>query len=90
MIGMDGEWKLGNSVLSVQLDDNDNDYTGKKIKTFKLINWIIVTYWPSTQLSIKKQVHLVEDIGVSPWPVDGLNSVQLWRPQETGERQTII
>ena len=29
-----------------------------------------VTYWPLTQPSIKKQVHSVEDIGVSPWPVD--------------------
>ena len=39
-----------------------------------------VTYWPSTQPSIKKQVHPVEDIGVSPWPVDGLNSVELRTP----------
>ena len=40
-----------------------------------------MTYWPSTELSIKrctcvnkrkkgKQVHPVEDIGISPWPVD--------------------
>ena len=29
-----------------------------------------VTYWPSTELSIKKQVHPVEDIRISAWPVD--------------------
>ena len=38
-----------------------------------------VTYWPSTEPSIKrctcvnkrkKQVHPVEDVGISPWPVD--------------------
>ena len=36
-----------------------------------------VTYWPSTKPSIKrftcvtaKKVHPVEDIGISPWPVD--------------------
>ena len=29
-----------------------------------------VTYWPSTEPSIKKQVHPVEDIRISPWPVD--------------------
>ena len=29
-----------------------------------------VTYWPSTQPSIKKQVHPVEDIRVSPWRVE--------------------
>ena len=29
-----------------------------------------VTYWPSTQPSIKKQVNPVEDIGISPWSVD--------------------
>ena len=28
-----------------------------------------VTYWPSTEMSIKKHVHPVEDIRVSPWPV---------------------
>ena len=50
---------------------------------------MIVTYWPSTQPSIKKQVHPVEDIGVSPWPVDGLNSVQLRRPQEAGIRKQL-
>ena len=38
---------------------------------------IFKTYWPSTEQSIKrctfvtaKQVHPVEDIGISPWPVD--------------------
>ena len=31
---------------------------------------LFVTYWPSTEPSIKKQVHPVEDIGISPWPVD--------------------
>ena len=31
---------------------------------------LFVTYWPSTESSIKKQVHPVEDIGISPWPVD--------------------
>ena len=42
---------------------------------------ITVTYWPSTKPSIKKctcvnkrkkakQLHPVEDIGISPWPVD--------------------
>ena len=45
-----------------------------------------VTYWPSTEPSIKKQVHLVEDIGISPWPVDGLNLVQMQRPQEADAR----
>ena len=30
----------------------------------------VVTYWPSTEPSIKKQVHPGEDIGISPWPVD--------------------
>ena len=29
-----------------------------------------VTYWPTTEPSIKKQVHPIEDIGISPWPVD--------------------
>ena len=37
--------------------------------------FISVTYWPSTELSIEKQVHPVEDIWVSPWLVNGLNSV---------------
>ena len=32
--------------------------------------WTGVTYWPSTEPSIKKHVHPVEDIGISPWPVD--------------------
>ena len=49
-----------------------------------------VTYWPSTEPSIKKQVHPVEDIGISPWRVDGLNSVHMRRPQEAGGRKTII
>ena len=39
----------------------------------------IVAYWPSTEPSIKrctcvnkrkKQVHPVEDVGISPWPLD--------------------
>ena len=47
-----------------------------------------VTYWPSTEPSIKKQMHPVEDIGILPWPVDGLNSVRMRRPQEAGGRQT--
>ena len=51
---------------------------------------IFVTYWPSTQPSIEKQVHPVEDIKIWPWHVDGLNSVQMRRPQVAGVRQTII
>ena len=39
---------------------------------------------------MKKQVLPVEDIGISPWPVDGLNSVQMRRPREAGGCQTII
>ena len=65
----------------------------KKMRKSQLINkptfhWIVlcVTYWPSTELSIKKQVHLVKDIGISPWPVDGLNSEQMRRPEEAGGR----
>ena len=45
---------------------------------------INVTYWPSTEPSIKKQVHSIEDIGISPWPMDGLNLVQMRTP--TGNR----
>ena len=35
-----------------------------------IIFCLFVTYWPSTEPSIKKQVHLVEDVRISPWPVD--------------------
>ena len=31
----------------------------------------IVTYWPSIQPSIEKQLHLVEDIKVKPWHLAG-------------------
>ena len=34
---------------------------------YEKINHIIVTYWPSTQSSIKKQVHPVEDITLTGW-----------------------
>ena len=37
---------------------------------YTLYVYFCVTYWPSTEPSIKKQVHPVEDIGISPWPVD--------------------
>ena len=46
-----------------------------------ILRAIGVTYWLSTEPSIKKQVHPVEGIGISPWPVDGLNSVQRRRKQ---------
>ena len=46
---------------------------------------ISVTYWPSTQPSIEKQVD--QDISLT---VDGLISVQMRRSQEAGGRQTII
>ena len=60
------------------------DFTIKKIFLFDRIvckeieistknqhkNLNTVTYWPSAEPSIKKQVHPVEDIGISPWPVD--------------------
>ena len=39
--------------------------------TAPLYVWLVVTYWPSTEPSIKKRVHPVKDIGISPWPVDG-------------------
>ena len=35
---------------------------GKEVYTFP--DGIIVTYWPSTQPSIEKQVHPVEDIKI--------------------------
>ena len=34
----------------------------KKLKTLNIEFWVVVTYWPPTQPSIKKQVHPVEDI----------------------------
>ena len=58
-----------------------------KLFVYKSYIWYVclnVTYWPSTEPSIKKQSK------ISPWPVDGLNSVQMRCPQEAGEHQTII
>ena len=49
------------------------------ILNIRFVNTLCVAYWPSTEPSIKrctcvnyrkKQVHPVEDIGISPWPVD--------------------
>ena len=59
-------------------------------KLEKILIKSYVTYWPWTQPSTKKLVHPVEDIRVSLWPVDGLNAVQLRRPQEAGGYQTIM
>ena len=36
----------------------------------KIYIYIYVTYWPSAEPSIKKQVYPVEDDGIAPWPVD--------------------